>query len=64
MAVLTLSDRLAIAHQKDVAATAGGVTSGVVNIAMGADPLSVSTWFYAAIDALTARIQAGSTLSG
>jgi hypothetical protein len=63
VAVLTLSDRLAIAHQKDVAATAGGVTSGVVNIAMGADPLSVSTWFYAAIDALTARIQAGYALN-
>lgn len=63
MAVLTLSDRLAIEHQKQVATVAGGVTSGVVNIAMGADPLSVSTWFYAAIDALTARIQAGYALN-
>lgn len=63
MPVATASDRLAIEHQKDVAGVAGGVASAVINTAMGADPAAISTWFFAALDGLMARIQAGYALN-
>lgn len=59
----TASDRLAIAHQKDVATVAGGVASAVIATAMGADPAAISFWFSAALDGLLTRIQAGYALN-
>ena len=53
------ADRLALAHQREIATIAGGVTSVVVSTALGADVTSVSTWYWAVADGLIARIQAG-----
>ncbi len=63
MTARTASDRLAIAHQKDVAAVAGTAASAVISTALGADPIAISTWFYSALDGLLARIQTGYALN-
>ncbi len=55
----TAAERLAQAHQRDVALIAGGVSSEVFNVALGADPAAVSTWFFAAVDGIMARITVG-----
>lgn len=53
------ADRLALAHQREIATIAGGVTSVVVSVAMGADLASISTWYWGVIDGLLTRIQIG-----
>jgi len=53
------ADQLALAHQREIATIAGGVTSVVVSVAMGADIASISTWHWGVIDGLLTRIQVG-----
>ena len=48
------ADRLALAHQREIATIAGGVTSVVISTALGADVTSISTWYWAVADGLIA----------
>jgi len=53
------ADRLAQRHQREVATVAAGVTSVVVQTALGADPADISTWYWGAVDGLVSRIAFG-----
>lgn len=55
----TAADRLAQQHQRDIATIAGGVTSVVASVALGADPLAIGTWYWGVVDGLISRVQAG-----
>jgi len=56
---LQTAERLALQHQRDLATIAGATTSVVASVAMGADPATISTWYFGVVDGLLARIQAG-----
>lgn len=57
------ADRLSQAHQREMAAISGGVMSAVASLALGAEPLAISTWYWSVVDSMVSRVQAGYALS-
>lgn len=53
------ANRLTQQHRRRLALLSASVTSGVVSVAMGADPADIDTWYLGAVDGIVDRVLTG-----